>query len=426
MRELYRNATSDPESAFAFDNGVLAAALERIYRQEFNPGTEIDVDLFNAIRETLDDGIERGFNPSAGSRYREFLDALKNNNAVFAAFKTHRMQNDIAGQLLDDGGELKSFAQFKADTAGMVDHHVGRWLKTEYDTAVIRAHHAADWMQFEREWDILPNLRWNKSTSIEPRASHRIFWGHIWPGDDPFWARHRPGDEWGCKCSLSSTDEPTTVNTFTGVSLTPAAPGLGGNPGVTGKIFSDDHPYMANARRGAKKAVDKLLTGLGFAAEEIVERKFKSGGVLQTPRKFHQNAVEQKMNVRGYTELAEKHGDRYKLLNVVNKHGHKNPDAYNIRTGLYSDMKTPLTSDGANAIQNAIKSASKQKEVGEVYVRLDQDYSGRDLYRGLKAALQPGRASGIQEIVIRFTNGNVRRYDADKLRERWHKKTPKT
>ncbi len=327
MRELYRNAADDPASAFAFDNEALAAALERIYRRKFNPATEIDKGLFNAILETLNEGIERGFTSVVGDRYQDFLSALKNNNAVFTAFKTHRMQNDIAGQLLDANGELKPFADFLKDTAEMVDHHVHRWLKTEYDTAVIRAHHAADRQQFEREKDILPNLRWNESTSIEPRDSHRIFWGRIWPMDHPHWTIHYPGTLWGCKCSLSSTDEPATNNSDLHGTPSTAAPGLGGNPGVTGKIFSDDHPYIKNAHRGAKKAVADLLRDLQIFKESVSIKKFKSGGVLQIPKGLRQNPVEEAKNLRAYTELAKLHGERYKLLGVVEEWRRKNPDA---------------------------------------------------------------------------------------------------
>jgi hypothetical protein len=418
MQELYRNAAGNPESAFTFDNDAMAAALERLYRQKFDPKTEIDEGLFNAIRETLNDGVERGFAPVAGDRYQEFLRELKTNTNVFAAFKTHKAQNDIAGQLLDENGELKSFAKFKADTAGMVGHHVDRWLRTEYDTAVLRAHQAADWQQFMREKDILPNLRWNKSTSVEPRASHQLFWGHIWPIDDPFWAQHRPGDEWGCKCSLTSTDEAPTDNTFGRRILPKPLPGLGGNPGTSGKIFSDDHPYVANAYKGAQKAVDDLLRKMNLVVEEIAEKKFKSGGVLQTPKGLQQNPVEAKKNLAAYTELAKKHGEQYKLLSIVNEQGRKNPDAVNLRTGLYSDMKNPQTANGKNAIQASIKSAGRQG-VGEVYIYLDKDYPHRTIYDGLKAALFNNRAKTIKEVVIRFHDGRLRRYDADKLRERF-------
>jgi hypothetical protein len=135
---------------------------------------------------------------------------------------------------------------------------VGHWLQTEYDTAVIRAHQAADWQQFEREKDVLPNLKWMPSTSAHPGADHRVFWGTVRAINDPFWSSHRPGDRWNCKCSLSSTDEPVTQVPDATPSDGPQN-GLENNPGVDGKLFSDNHPYISGAYPGAKKAVDKFI-----------------------------------------------------------------------------------------------------------------------------------------------------------------------
>jgi hypothetical protein len=135
---------------------------------------------------------------------------------------------------------------------------VGHWLQTEYDTAVIRAHQAADWQQFEREKDVLPNLKWMPSTSAHPGADHRVFWGTVRAINDPFWSSHRPGDRWNCKCSLSSTDEPVTQVPDAAPSDEPQN-GLENNPGVDGKLFSDNHPYISGAYPGAKKAVDKFI-----------------------------------------------------------------------------------------------------------------------------------------------------------------------
>ena len=142
----------------------------------------------------------------------------------------------------------------------MLDHHVRHWLKTEYDTAVIRSRQAADWQRFEQYADILPNLEWMPSTSLHPGADHKVFWGTILPMNHPFWKAHRPGDRWNCKCSLSATDEPPTG--APPVSTDPKdqpAPGLDNNPGVDGKLFSDTHPYIADAKEGAKEAVKDFL-----------------------------------------------------------------------------------------------------------------------------------------------------------------------
>lgn len=128
-------------------------------------------------------------------------------------------------------------------------HHVGAWLRTEYDTAIIRAHQAADWVSFERNKDVLPNLQWMPTTSPSPEAGHRLFWQKplILPVDDPFWSEHRPGDRWNCKCSLDSTDAP--VNALDPEELSEARlpkhaaqAGLEGNPARKG-LITDQHPY---------------------------------------------------------------------------------------------------------------------------------------------------------------------------------------
>ena len=79
-----------------------------------------------------------------------FLEQLRTNNEVFSAFRTHRMQNDLAAQLIDKDGKLKPFEQWLDDVQNITDHYVVRWLRTEYDTAILRAHQAADWKHFDQ------------------------------------------------------------------------------------------------------------------------------------------------------------------------------------------------------------------------------------------------------------------------------------
>lgn len=213
MTALYRPAVSSTETGFVFDQTLLNTALERIYKGEINPQTEIEENLFEAFRQVLNDAVDQAFpGITASDPDFDFYEELRSNNDVFAAFKTHKMQNEIAAELLDGDGVLKSFSQWKKDVESIVDHHTEHYLRVEYDTAVIRAHHAAEWRQFEREREILPRLKWIPSTSVTPRESHMVFWNRVFEMDDPILNIHRPGDEWGCKCGLSATDEPATDN----------------------------------------------------------------------------------------------------------------------------------------------------------------------------------------------------------------------
>ncbi len=155
------------------------------------------------------------------------------------------MQNDIARQLLDGKGQLKSYEQFRRDVAPLTGKYCDQWLNTEYNTAVIRAHRAADWKHFETEKDVYPNLRWMQTTSAEPDPVHMNFWSSrlTLPVDDPFWGHHHPGERWGCKCTCEQTDEPVNdLGVHDDIPDT-ASKGLHGNPGQTGQLFSEDHPY---------------------------------------------------------------------------------------------------------------------------------------------------------------------------------------
>lgn len=242
--ELYRDAADNEgaRSSFTFDSSIIEKALRNIQSKRINTRTTIDAGLFSEVQRIVSNAIDIGYNaPSGGS---SFAQELKNNAEVWSAFKVHRMGRDIAARMLDEDGNLKSFEQFKADTKDIVDHQVGRWLRTEFDTAVKRAHRAAEMRQFMDEADVFPNIEWLPSTAVNPRESHMPFYHRIWPVDDPFWEKHKPGDEWGCQCDWRATDEEPTDNTGIGEESIKPSAGLGGNPARTGQIFSNDHPYF--------------------------------------------------------------------------------------------------------------------------------------------------------------------------------------
>lgn len=239
--------------------------MRRLYEKKYNPLTEIDEALFNEFWDIYNQAADEGLNEAPAKldyndKDADFYDELRYNNGVFAAFKTHRFANDMAAQLVGDDGNLKSFAEWERDTVPIRDHHVRHWLETEYNTAVRRAHLAAEWRQFEREKDILPNLEWIETTAATPGKDHMPFWGVIRPIDDPFWDKHRPGDRWGCKCGLRSTDKQVTpLPTGFDVPENAPAPGLTNNPGKDAMLFSFSHPYFAAGYLAYRKL--KQITG---------------------------------------------------------------------------------------------------------------------------------------------------------------------
>lgn len=240
-----------------FTPEVVAAALENIYRTRFDLRRELEPNLLEATRGIFAGAVDEGAGDSPDMD-GEFRRALVHSADVFAAFRVHRTQQDIAARMLDEEGRLKSFSRFARDVQPYLAHQNRAWLRTEYDTAVQRAHQAARWKQFEAERDVLPNLRWEPSTSPTPGADHRVFWNTVRPIDDPFWSAHRPGDRWNCKCSLEATDdEPTAPPADAGEADRPV-PGLDNNPGRDGTLINDRHPYFPRSCAACPLAKNRL------------------------------------------------------------------------------------------------------------------------------------------------------------------------
>ncbi len=244
-----------------FSPEVLAKALKNIYKG-FDVKTKIEENIFWETLRLFNEAAAKGFSESEWvDTPDEFINQVRTNNKVWSAFRSHRMQNDLASKLLDENGQLKKFDKWVEDIKGMTNHYVGSWLRTEYNTAVIRAHQAADWKHFEKEADVFPNLRWMPTTSPLQDPKHRQYWEAklTLPINHPFWKEHHPGDRWNCKCTLAQTDEP--VNDYVIKDFYPVAPqpGLDNNPGVDGKLFSNSHPYITEGYAGAQAAVTSLL-----------------------------------------------------------------------------------------------------------------------------------------------------------------------
>ena len=247
-----------------FSPEELTRGLRAIYSRDIDVRTDIERHIFEETLRLFNEAAAQGLSESKDPAIitDRFLEELRTNNAVFSAFKTHRMQNDIARLLIDPKtGQLKSFDRWRRDIKGITDHYQTDWLQTEYDTAVIRAHQAADWKHFLEEADVFPNVRWMPTTSLTPDPLHQHYWETklTLPVNHPFWDEHHPGDRWNCKCTLKQTDEPVNASGLEGWTPPLPMPGLDNNPAKDGKLFSDTHPYITEAYPGAREAVEKAV-----------------------------------------------------------------------------------------------------------------------------------------------------------------------
>lgn len=250
----------------------IARALVNIYKGNVDIDHEVEEHLFQETSKIFNEAISEGYANAVENNTPlpndTFRSSFKHSADVFSAFRVHRMQQDIAAQMIDEDGHVKPFQKFVKDVSPYIEHRNRAWLRTEYDTAILRAQNAAEWKMFEAEKDVYPNLEWIDSTSPNPGADHMVFWGTVRPVDDPFWDEHKPGDRWNCKCELQQSDSDVTAAPLSDGKSDPAR-GLESNPAKAEELFSQKHPYYPQSCMSCPFAGNKLMA----LAMELAGRK---------------------------------------------------------------------------------------------------------------------------------------------------------
>ncbi len=391
---------------------LISDALANIYADNDIRGG-IEPNLWKLNFDTLNKAVDEGFGIA---KYDgpdvEFVNQLKHNNGVFAAFKAHEHTAKLQKNLIDKNGKLKGFAQFKKDTAGIFEEG-WRHLNTEYNTAIKRARTAAQFRQFQRTAHLYPNITWTKSRAANPDQIHKGYWGTTLPINDPFWQENFPGSRWNCKCGWEVSDDPVT-DYPEGVFV--PVPGLDENPATSGAIFSKTHPTFNKPGRRKKKAINNVVDSL-IRWSDLTERqklyklpvnrqykthiKFDNGGKVELHKLVKPNLndpmddFKDRLNfaiahakegntVKVLPEINEKHVDIRKNLLPGLKHKSSNPD-FLINDKLFADLKRPA------AIKNITGNANnayKQGSVGVISdVRLDKQLTEEIMERRSKAIM---------------------------------------
>ncbi|QYS89075.1 phage head morphogenesis protein [Flavobacterium davisii] len=111
-----------------------------------------------------------------------------------------------------------------------------RWLQTEYHQTVAVANMAQQWQQFEADADLYPNLKYNAVNDGRTREEHRAWDGLVLPINHPFWEKHLPPNDWGCRCNVTQTDEEVSKD----ISKIKSKGAFANNPALSGKVFAEN------------------------------------------------------------------------------------------------------------------------------------------------------------------------------------------
>ena len=185
----------------------------------------------------------------------ELASQLRSNITRFAAYKAHYVSTVLKKILNDNEIPVKDRDQQAKEALHTFKIHED----AEYTTAVARARTAKNFDSYFQPDNLrlFPNLKWLESRSVNKRVAHSVFYGRIWPKNDPFWESNTPGTEWNCKCALEETNDSATSNS----NVKPVDPprGLDGNPFFTGQIFTDKIGYVRSTSNSDKRTVSSVF-----------------------------------------------------------------------------------------------------------------------------------------------------------------------
>ena len=380
---LYYEGEETPEAAVSFPllQQVRERILKRFRSEEFNYRKDIDPDLFGHTFETLDKGLRDTFGePAWGTPDRDFLEYASRNVAIFSGFKTLQQQKELHNLLFDKNGNMKSFDQFRKDTANVLDKYNQNWLRTEYNTLVARARFASDWKRFEKNKDLYPNLKWLPSSSIEKRDSHKLFYNRVWPIDDPFWNTNYPGNLWNCKCGIKSTSEgaaPAKKHDHSKPS-----PGLDKNPGKTGEMFTEKHPYISGATKSDKKVVKEFTDAI--IKEEVKGIKGVQKIMDEYLKRYPEDANGKNITVGTFNNKPTREG--FAMMQAISAKG---VIQFNIHKAYDNGTNSPFT-----RLKNALNKIRKGEEL-----KFEEEYAIESFYHEILHV----KAKGFEPLRPHFT-----------------------
>lgn len=267
---------------------------------------------------------------------------LKLNVTQFSGFKTYAVQKAMREKLTDAEGNIRSFADFRVDALAVNDQYNVRYLHTEYEQAVAAAQMASKWADFA------PGslLRYNTAGDDHVRHDHAIYDGIVRPKDDPFWNKHFPPCDWGCRCDATEVGDDTPVTPAAELHGLPEVPEeFRLNVGQTGEVFGPEHPYFdvpANVAAKIKKQTTVLRREAPLLPDDLTPFVPSDGRL---------SAAQDKAQQLARTTLQE-------LLPGLPSSPHLHPAAVSFESmGALGELRFPFPPEVTMAINNSLKRA---------------------------------------------------------------------
>lgn len=252
---------------------LMQIALERVYKQRLDEGLEADT--WRANVENLWQAANEGTNQNLleidfDSQDADLLVALRRNVYSFAAFKNHSMIEDMITGMHDENGKLRTFEEFAKEAQPTWQTYNMHWLNTEYNAALGSAAMAVKWNDIESRKGIFPLLRYKAVGDERTREGHAKLNDVCLPVEHEFWQTYYPLNGWNCRCTVEQVASGEIVEPDDMPTEKEVPSGFRFNPGSTGQLFGDDHPYFDVAPK-AKAEISLAMRRLILKDEPTFE-----------------------------------------------------------------------------------------------------------------------------------------------------------
>lgn len=419
MDKITAQDLSDVDYNIIDTNSLLNKALNNIYRKRGGTGY-IETNLFELNNKPLQNGIDKTFKKAGvefGKRNEAFINEFKHNTSVFAAFKTHKEQNELAKLLLNEKGDLRPWHEFRKEAETVIGNYNQTWLLTEYDTAVRSARMATNWKKFEERKHLYPNVEYMLSRSQFKRLKHQRDWvGTILPMDHPWWDTHTPPVGWGCKCWIRQTRASITDVPDDGNDPIPLV--FQNNPGKTGEFIKiNEHPYVKETTANKQYVLDFVdeYTNENLKPEYIrqpgigVDKGYLDIHTLTdqtaTNRIIGKNLANTGHKVRLLPDIQPSEKELRELLLPDGIKPNKNPDAM-IGSQIF-EFKT-LDNNTYNAVSQELRKAGNQAD--NILLNIEGTMDDTILNRAIRGRVK--NKTNIQEVWV-MKDGYIRKYDRE-------------
>lgn len=241
-------------------------------------GEDLNTDaVYFKTAQQLVEALNKGFGTAFDDEdsRKALQEKFKQNIEQFSYAKTLTQFHLFQDYVFNDKGQLNSFQTVKkavADTGAVFNNN---YLRAEHQFVTQTAIMANKWETMNAEY-----LEFSTVGDNRVRPEHKLFDKFTALKTDPIWKRLYTPLDWGCRCTvipgIAKNVSKEYDSDWANKMVNPLVKGtiFDNNAALTGKVFTDKHPYFKAAKEVEKQTIKKVKS---FIPEDLKNYEEQTG-----------------------------------------------------------------------------------------------------------------------------------------------------